>query len=98
MGGLDNLAFSVDIRNGLTEDQALKTIGHESFIHVEKTTKDVEQGIVDLNNGKFGKGVDLLGNFAKFMSGLSGDGDVEGELKNVDREYVMNVRSDRRSN
>ncbi|NJN28039.1 MAG: RHS repeat-associated core domain-containing protein [Cyclobacteriaceae bacterium] len=73
LGGLDKLAFSVDIRNGLTEDQALETIGHESFIHVEKTTKDVEQGILDLNDGKFGRGEELLGNFASFMSGLQGD-------------------------
>lgn len=73
LGGLDKLAFSVDIKNGLSEDQALETIGHESFIHVEKTTKDVEQGIADLKGGDFGSTESLFGNFLSFMKGLVGD-------------------------
>lgn len=71
--GLDNLSFAVDISNGLTEDQALETIGHESFIHVEKTTKDVEQGLNSLANGEMGSGEETFQNIANFMSGLSGD-------------------------
>jgi RHS repeat-associated protein len=73
LGGLDNLSFAVDIRNGLTEDEALETIGHESFIHVDKTTKDVEKGVADLKQGKFGSSEGLFEGFADFMSGLSGD-------------------------
>ena len=73
LGGLDKLAFSVDIKTGLTEDQSLETIGHESFIHVVKTTKDVEQGIADLKNGEFGSSEGLFENFGLFMQGLPGD-------------------------
>jgi len=73
LGGLDNLSFAVDIGNGITEDQALETIGHESFLHVEKTTQDVEKGISDLQSGKFGSSEGLFGDFALFVQGLSGD-------------------------
>ena len=80
LDGLNNLSFAIDLNSGISEDQALETIGHESFIHVEKTTKDVEKGLAGISNGEFGSGEKMLENFANFMSGLSSDKDNDHKL------------------
>ena len=71
--GLDNLAFSIDIKNGISYEDALETIGHEAFIHVEKTTKDIEAGLLKFFCGDFGCGSEGDRNFANFARSLVGD-------------------------
>nr|WP_262916656.1 RHS repeat-associated core domain-containing protein [Belliella kenyensis] len=72
-GNLDNLSFSIDIKNGISENDALLTIGHEAFIHVEKTTKDVKEGLLKFFSGEFGSGTDGETDFSIFMTKLVGD-------------------------
>jgi hypothetical protein len=90
--GLDNLSFAIDLDIGMSEDQSLETIGHEAFIHVEKTTKDVEIGIKAYKEGKFGNTEGVFQNFANFMASLSGDESdhklaVDGKVANME-EFV----------
>lgn len=92
LDGLDNLSFSVDIKKGLTEDEALETIGHESLIHVEKATNRMEEGISSLQSGEFGSNEGLFGNFSDFISGLSGNEEdhelaVDGKVATME-EFV----------
>ncbi|WP_332914713.1 hypothetical protein, partial [Algoriphagus boritolerans] len=91
-GELENLSFSVYLKTGMDVNNSLETIGHESFIHVEKTTKDVESGVKDLKNGKFGSGDEKFANFGRFMQGLQGDESdhklaVNGKVTNME-EFV----------
>ena len=56
-----SLAFRVSIGTGENEDRAIVTIGHESFVHVEKNTNDFEQLVSDYKNGAIEKEADEKG-------------------------------------
>ncbi|WP_139325478.1 RHS repeat domain-containing protein [Belliella pelovolcani] len=72
-GNLGNLSFAIDIKKGISENDALITIGHEAFIHVEKTSNDVKEGLFSFFHGEFGSGSERDTNFSIFMGGLIGD-------------------------
>ncbi len=44
--------FQVTIDDDLSADQALYTMGHESFVHVDQNKKELDQGVEDYKNGK----------------------------------------------
>jgi hypothetical protein len=45
-------SFRVTLDKDLSNDRALYTIGHESFVHVDKNKKDLDKAFSDYNSGE----------------------------------------------
>ena len=92
------MAFSVQIGTGESEDKALITIGHESLVHVEQISENVDRIIGKYNSGGFdkeseetgvGKGILFMGAMVDALGGKDGDHKLFVNGKNVSYENFV---------